>query len=193
MRCDFCYNKDIVFAKEGKTSFSQVLSFLKERVGLLDGVVLSGGEATYHNIILFCKEIKKLGFKIKLDTNGLNLNQVKELIELNLLDYIALDYKAPSYKFQEITHTNNFDLFSKTLDFIIKSNIDFEVRTTIHNDLLNEDDINFICSDLIKRKYNRPYYLQKFLETNNNIGKINQSTKVFNKSLLSDKLEIVWR
>ncbi len=193
MRCDYCYNKDIVFSKEGELSFSEVLSFLEKRVGLLDGIVLSGGEATLHSLIPFCKEIKKLGFKIKLDTNGLNFNQIQELIELNLLDYIALDYKAPAYKFKDITHSNQFVLFSQTLDMLIKNDIEFEVRTTVHNDLLNEDDINFICTDLIKRGYDKIYYLQSFLETNNNIGQLNQSSKIFDKLSLSNKLKIVWR
>ena len=193
MRCDYCYNNDIVFSKEGEYSFRDVLSFLEKRVGLLDGIVLSGGEASLHNLIPFCKEIKKLGFKIKLDTNGLNFHQIKDLVELDLLDYIALDYKAPSYKFKGITHSKQFKLFSKTLDLLIKNEIKFEVRTTVHNDLLNEDDINYICTDLIKRGYDTIYYLQGFLETNNNIGKINHSLKIFDKSLLSNRLKIVWR
>lgn len=81
MRCDFCYNKDIVFSKNGSLSLQDVLDFLNKRVGLLDAVVLSGGEATTHDLFNFCKEVKSLGFKIKLDTNGLNPNQVKLLIE----------------------------------------------------------------------------------------------------------------
>jgi len=193
MRCDYCYNKDIVFSKEGKLSFDEVLFFLKKRVGLLDAVVLSGGEATQHNLIPFCKEVKKLGYKIKLDTNGTNYEQLKSLIEFNLLDYIALDYKAPQQKFKEITHSNQFDIFSKSLDFLIKSGIDFEVRTTVHNDLLSENDINKIISDLVKRGYDKKYYIQEFQEFGENIGNISQSSNSFNKSFLLDALEIVWR
>ncbi len=193
MRCDYCYNKDIVFSKEGKFSFDEVFSFLKKRVGLLDAVVLSGGEATLHKLVPICKEIKKLGFKIKLDTNGTNPNQIKELIELNLLDYIALDYKAPQSKFQEITHSNQFDLFSKSLNFLIESDMEFEVRTTVHNDLLNENDINTIIGDLLKRGYNKNYYLQEYLNTDKNIGNITQSSKHCDKTLLIDSINIIWR
>ena len=89
MRCDYCYNKDIVFAKNGVYSYNDVIDFLKTRVGLLDAVVLSGGEATLHELVLFCKEIKKLGFLIKLDTNGTNPHAIKNLLDLNLLDFIA--------------------------------------------------------------------------------------------------------
>ncbi|MEA1955900.1 MAG: anaerobic ribonucleoside-triphosphate reductase activating protein, partial [Campylobacterota bacterium] len=147
MRCDYCYNKDIVFAKSGEFSFNDVLEFLKTRLNLLDAVVLSGGEATSHDLVEFCKAIKKLGFKIKLDTNGTNFKQVKELLGLGLVDFIALDYKAPKEKFGKITHSNRYDDFSKTLDLLIDASIEFEVRTTLHNDLLNTDDINYIIKD----------------------------------------------
>ena len=193
MRCDYCYNKDIVFNKDGKYSFNELLSFLEKRVGLLDAVVLSGGEATSHNLIPFCNEVKKLGFKIKLDTNGTNYNQIKKLIDLNLLDYIALDYKAPSYKFKEITHSNQFEIFSKTLDMLICSDIDFEVRTTVHNDLINENDINAIIGDLLKRGYHKTYYLQQFLKTEQNIGNISMPSNNFDKTLLLNDIDIIWR
>jgi len=193
MRCDFCYNKDIVFAKGGEYSYNDVLEFLKTRVNLLDAVVLSGGEATSHQLVEFCKQIKELGFLIKLDTNGTNYDSVKELVQLNLLDYVALDYKAPEEKFIQITHSNRYDEFSKTLDLLIKNNIEFEVRTTLHCDLLNVDDINSIINDLIFRGYDNKYYIQKFLLTEDNIGNLTRAATPFDKSKLSKALEIVWR
>ena len=193
MRCDFCYNRDIVFAKDGEYSYSDVLEFLKTRVNLLEAVVLSGGEATSHELVEFCKQIKKLGFLIKLDTNGTNYNSVKELLELNLLDYVALDYKAPEDKFMQITHSNRYDEFSKTLNLLIQSNIEFEVRTTLHCDLLNVDDINTIINDLIFRGYDNQYYIQKFLLTEDNIGNLSRASTNFDRSKLSKALEIVWR
>ncbi len=193
MRCDFCYNKDIVFAKDGEYSYSDVLEFLKTRVGLLDAVVLSGGEATSHELVDFCKQIKELGFLIKLDTNGTNYNSVKELLKLNLLDYVALDYKAPKNKFTQITHSNKYNEFSSTLNLLIESDINFEARTTLHNDLLNVNDINTIINDLKNRGYNNKYYLQKFLDTGENIGNLKNSSSTFNESELSKELEILWR
>ncbi len=193
LRCDYCYNKSIVFSKTGQMSLNDVLSFLKKRVGKLEGVVLSGGEASEHDLIPFCKEIKKLGFLIKLDTNGTNPKQIKQLLNLSLLDYIALDYKAPKYKFKAITHSNKFEQFSKTLDFLIASNFDFEVRTTLQADLLNEKDINFIISDLKTRGYQKEYFLQNFLETEQNIGNIKASKREFEKSKIINDLKVVWR
>ncbi|MEA1914676.1 MAG: anaerobic ribonucleoside-triphosphate reductase activating protein [Campylobacterota bacterium] len=193
MRCDYCYNKDIVFSKQGKFSFADMLTFLKNRIGLLDAVVLSGGEATAHDLIPFAIEVKKLGFLIKLDTNGTNFEQIKKLIQLNLVDYIALDYKAPKYKFTQITHSNQYELFSQSLDFLIVQEIDFEVRTTLHIDLLDEVDINFIMDDLHQRGYEKTYYIQDFMKTDDNIAGLKQSDKSFDKTLLGDYFKVVWR
>ncbi|MCK9473774.1 anaerobic ribonucleoside-triphosphate reductase activating protein [Sulfurimonas sp.] len=193
MRCDYCYNKDIVFAKDGKYSYRDILDFLKTRVNLLEAVVLSGGEASSYDLVLFCHKIKELGFKIKLDTNGTNYLHVKELIELNLLDYVALDYKAPKEKFTQITHSNKFDEFSKTLDFLIGNTINFEARTTLHSDLLNADDINEIIADLNSRGYKNNYYIQEFLDTGTSIADLKEPKNRFNRSLLHKDIKIVFR
>ena len=193
MRCDYCYNKDIVFAKDGKYSYEDILSFLKTRINLLEAVVLSGGEASSYDLNEFCREIKKLGFKIKLDTNGTNFLHVKELINSDLLDYVALDYKAPKTKFAQITHSNKFDEFSKTLDLLIESDLKFETRTTVHKDLLDEDDINEIIKDLKARGYKNDYYIQEFLDTGKNIADIQKSKKSFDRSLLHNDIQIVFR
>ena len=193
MRCDYCYNKEIVYAKNGNYSLNDALGFLKTRVGLLDGVVLSGGEATNYDLVEFCKEIKKLGFKIKLDTNGTNFSNLQTLCALKLLDYVALDYKAPSYKYQRITKSNKFDEFSKSLALLISGDIDFEVRTTLHADLLDEEDVNRIIEDLKSRAYSKTYYIQNFLDTNDNIGNLKSPRASFDKSKLLGGMEIVWR
>ncbi len=198
LRCDYCYNKDIVFAQSGKMSINDVLSFLDTRKNLLDGVVISGGEATNHNLVPFCKEIKNKNFKIKLDTNGINFEQIKQLLDLNLIDYIALDYKAPKYKFELLTHStlSKFDTFIKTLDYLMQINFNFEVRTTVHKDLLNENDINFIIYDLSKRGYKGKYFLQNFLDTGSNIANLKNQNQILNLDLIqdkNDKIEIKYR
>ena len=189
-RCDYCYNKDIVFAKKADKSFSDVLSFLDTRKNLLDGVVISGGEALGHDIIPFCKEVKSRGFKIKIDTNGTNYSQIMKIIDLKLVDYIALDYKAPKDKFLQLTHSTlkEFDNFSKTLDYLIKSKDleKFEVRTTVHGDLLTPGDINKIIDDLSARDYKGVYYLQNFLEADN-IGDLQKPDIIFDLEKLQVK------
>ncbi len=193
MRCDFCYNKDIVFAKNGAYSYEDILEFLKTRVNLLDAVVLSGGEATSHDLIEFCKEIKKLGFLIKLDTNGVNHEQIRKLLELDLLDFIALDYKAPKDKFIQITHSDRYSEFSNTLDMLLTCGIDFEVRTTLHSDLLDVDDINKIIRDLAQRGYVKQYYIQEFVDNGDNIANLKKPSLPFDKDSLLDRLKIIWR
>lgn len=194
MQCLYCYNDHIVNAKSGHLTVQELLDFLAQREGLLDGVVLSGGEATLQNLVFICKSIKKMNYKIKLDTNGLNTKLVDKLLDKELIDYVALDYKAPRYKFEEITQNKQFLLFEQTLQTLLQSNIDFEVRTTIHPDLLNHHDINFMINHLHSLGYDRPYYLQHFLETENNIGGLKMSEIIFDKSQLEqDKLNLVYR
>lgn len=193
MRCDYCYNKEIVFAKSGNYTTNDVLEFLKTRVNMLEAVVLSGGEASSHDLVEFCQDIKKLGFKIKLDTNGTYFWQVKELLDLKLLDFVALDYKAPKEKFTKITHSNKYDEFSKTLDYLLNEFEDFEVRTTLHSDLLNTNDINEIIKDLTSRGYNKNYYIQMFQDTGESIANLSTPRSSFDISLLLNDLNIVWR
>lgn len=192
-RCLYCYNDDIVYTKEGNYTQNDILDFLKTRVGLLDSVVLSGGEATVHNVIPICKEIKKLGFKIKLDTNATNLPQIKKLIELNLLDYIAIDFKAPKYKFEQIVGISMYDNTIKTIQYLINIDFNFELRTTINKALLDENDINSMIETISNLGYKNIYYLQNFLETSSNIGNISKSSFIDKTKINSLKLRVQYR
>ena len=192
-RCLYCYNDNIVYTKEGNYTQNNILDFLKTRIGLLDSVVLSGGEATVHNVIPICKEIKKLGFKIKLDTNATNLPQIKKLIELNLLDYIATDFKAPKYKFKEIVGVDMYDNTIKTIQYLISIDFTFELRTTINKSLLDENDINSMIETISNLGYKNIYYLQNFLETSSNIGNISKSSNIDKNKINTQNLSIQYR
>jgi len=193
MRCVYCYNKDIVFG-HGQISINDALAFLDTRKGLLEGVVLSGGDALlYDKLVDFTQEIKKREFKIKLDTNGINFKMIYELVERGLVDYIALDYKAPKEKYYEITKDRHFHIFSETLDYLIKKDFPFEVRTTVHSDLLRVEEINRIAKDLVKRNYKGTYYLQPFVYTDHTIGRVQKEKSSFDSSSLVDNIDIVWR
>ena len=192
-RCLYCYNNSIVYTKEGNYNQNNILDFLKTRIGLLDSVVLSGGEATVHNVIPICKEIKKLGFKIKLDTNATNLPQIKKLIELNLLDYIAIDFKAPNYKFKEIVGVDMYDNTIKTIQYLISIDFTFELRTTINKSLLDENDINSMIETISNLGYKNIYYLQNFLETSSNIGNISKSSNIDKNKINTQNLSIQYR
>ena len=192
-RCLYCYNDNIVYTKEGNYNQNNILDFLKTRIGLLDSVVLSGGEATVHNVIPICKEIKKLGLKIKLDTNATNLPQIKKLIELNLLDYIAIDFKAPKYKFKEIVGVDMYDNTIKTIQYLISIDFTFELRTTINKSLLDENDINSMIETISNLGYKNIYYLQNFLETSSNIGNISKSSNIDKSKINTQNLTIQYR
>lgn len=193
MRCPYCYNSAVVFGG-GNISIKNALDFLNSRKNRLTGVVLSGGECTlYPHLEAFIQEIKKLNFKIKIDTNGLNPSLVEKLVEKKLIDYIALDYKAPNYKFEKITKNKNFESFEETLKFLISVNFPFEVRTTVHSDLLNIEDINLIIDDLENKGYNNSYFLQNYLHVEDTIGKMNAQNRPIDISKLNKKIDIQLR
>ncbi|MBR2140863.1 MAG: anaerobic ribonucleoside-triphosphate reductase activating protein [Rickettsiales bacterium] len=192
MRCKFCHNAEFLEQNNGFLTEDYVLSFLKKRVGLFDGVVLSGGECTISDgFYNFVKNIKELGFKIKIDTNGLNYDMVVKLVEEKLIDFVALDFKGPRDKFSNITQiqTNMYDVFFKTLQFLIennnKNNVDLEIRTTVHTELLQEDDINKIINILDDLKYSKTYYIQNFRNDNKVI-----LVDLGNQKFLIDKIKI---
>lgn len=187
-RCPYCHNPEFINNKQTIIPENNVFDFLKTRIGLLDGVVLSGGECCLNNELYnFIQKIKKMGFLIKIDTNGTNFELIKKLIENNLVDFIALDYKAPKEKFELITKNNNFDNFEKTLNFLIEKNISMEVRTTIHTQLLDENDINKIIIDLKNRNYNKTYHIQNFRNDNKNtLENLPEQDRILDKTKINN-------
>lgn len=177
MRCSYCYNPDIVFGK-GQTRIADALLFIESRKGLLDGVVLSGGECTlYKEIIPLANEIKKNGMLLKIDTNGSHPERIQELVEQNLMDYVSLDFKALPHKFEAITQSNCYSKFEQTLALLQKSGIPFEVRTTFHSALFSEHDLTAMTDHLASLGYSGKYYLQNFVNDTKTIGDIQQRHK----------------
>lgn len=173
MKCKYCHNVEFFDQNNNFVEENDVLDFLKSRIDLFDGVVLSGGECTLEkDIYNFIRKIKELGFKIKVDTNGLNTEIIKNLTENNLVDFFALDFKAIRNKFNLITQIPEklYKNFEETLNFLISklldNKIDLEIRTTVHTDLLQENDINEIIRLLDSLRYSRIYYIQNFRNDN---------------------------
>lgn len=193
MRCAYCYNPDIVLGK-GKKTIKEALDFINTRKGLLDGVVLSGGESTlYKELPEIAREIKQLGFLVKLDTNGSNPDCVSIMIKEKLVDYVSLDFKALPDKFESITQSDFFSEVEKTLLLLLRSSIPFEVRTTVHSDLLSHQDIQAMISYLEKHQYSGKFYLQNYLNNTETIGNIKNSHKRINRSEFRSPLEITIR
>lgn len=194
MRCLYCYNPEIVLGK-GSLSFEKILSFLQSRKNLLDAVVFSGGECLLHKkIIALITEVKKMGFLVKVDTNGSSPDVMQELLNKNLIDYVALDYKAPKSKFKAITQSDLFDAFEKTLDLILQAKIPFEVRTTYHSDLLTEDDLAKMILFLETKNYSGNYYIQYFKNNVETLSKLERSNnKIDYEKLSTTTIKIILR
>lgn len=165
MACGYCHNPELVLGGLKKLPSQQVRQFLESRKGLLEGVVLSGGECTLSRALPeFAVFLKKLGYKIKVDTNGTNPYMIGYLLAERLVDFVALDFKAPHDKFTGITGFDNYNLFEQSLKLLCRSDIPLEIRTTVHADQLNADDVNNILSTLSDFGFNGRYYLQRFKE-----------------------------
>jgi len=194
MRCLYCYNPEIVMGK-GTISFEKILRFLQSRKNLLDAVVLSGGECLLHkNIIQLIADIKQMGFLVKIDTNGSKPEVLKELIANKLIDYVALDFKAMPSQFEKITQSDLFQPFEKSLQLLIKNKLSFEVRTTVHSDLINEKDIRLMIEYLENNNYVGNYYLQHFVNGVETLGPLGYSNRALENEILStEKIKVYFR
>lgn len=193
MKCDYCYNPEIVFGK-GMFYFSEIYSFLKSRKNLLDAVVLSGGECLIHkDIIPFIKLVKSLGFLIKVDTNGSQLKVLEKLIEENLIDYVALDFKGPKEKFFTITKSDFYTQFISSFELLQASFIPFEVRTTYHSSLLNPEDIVAMQDVLLELGYDKTYFIQNFRNYQNTIAPLADSQSISEKDIHQNMTKIIFR
>lgn len=172
MRCQYCYNIEIVKGK-GHLSYDEVLSFLDTRKNLLDAVVLSGGECMLHiRIEPFIRNIKQRNLLVKIDTNGSNPRAIAKLLRENLIDYVALDFKALKDRFHKVTGSDHFHEFEKTLDLLLNAQIPFEVRTTVHSNLLDENELIRMADYLKQKGYSGTYYLQRFFNNTPTLGQM---------------------
>lgn len=166
-RCPFCYNTALVLhpEEEETTPFERVEEYLKKQRGWIDGVCLTGGEPTVHSDLPdLCSKLKGMGFQVKVDTNGTNPAMVRALMEKEIVDYIALDIKAPLTveKYSGATGVNAEKLLGRveeTVQILLRSEIDYEFRTTVVPTLHKEEDIEKICRGIEGCK---KYVLQRF-------------------------------
>lgn len=164
-RCPYCHNPELVsFNREGLIEENYILSFLEERRGKIDGVVLTGGEPTLQSdLVDFLREIKNLGFLVKLDTNGSCPEIIEELLEAKLLNYIAMDVKASLENYSEIINVKvDIEKIKKSIDIIMHSGVSYEFRTTIVKSQLKRDDILKIGESIRSAEL---YVLQSFRPT----------------------------
>lgn len=166
-RCPFCHNSSLVLhpAVQPEISKEEILSFLKKRKGILDGVCISGGEpALAEDLGSFLKDIKLLGYDIKLDTNGSRPSVVKAIVKAGLADKVAMDIKASPDNYHALCGLPHPDLDSirETADFLLEEFVDYEFRTTVVKELHTEKDFREIGLWL---KNAKAYYLQAYKDS----------------------------
>lgn len=188
--CPFCYNKNLVEGKVGIIPEYEIFSFLKKRKGLIEGLVISGGEPLMQKDITgFCEKVKKLGYLIKIDTNGMYPDKLKELIDKKLVDYISMDIKAPKNKYNDLSGVKtDVKKIEKSIQIIRSNNVDYEFKTTFVPDLLSIQDIIDIGKWL---KGSKKFYLQQFRNDAPVISPDLENLQAYSKEELKKALEKV--
>jgi len=194
MRCPFCYNKSLVLYPERMPTISkeQIENYLRTNRKWIDGVVITGGEPTVHrDLPLLCREMKKIGFRIKVDTNGTNPTMISELIRKKLVDYVALDVKGPLTKEKYstacgINATSFLKKIEKTIQVLLNDAVDYEFRTTVVPTIHHTGDIEKICQTL---KGCEKYALQNFKSEAETLDSKYQSLKPFSKTQMDGFLQ----
>ena len=166
-RCPFCHNAALVthIDKETYIDIDEVLAYLKKRQGLLDGVVITGGEPLLQDgIEEFIAEIKSLGYSVKLDTNGSFPEKLISIVEKGLVDYVAMDIKNSKEKYGKTIGVNDFDIapIERSVDFLLQGKVDYEFRTTIVDGFHTLQDIQDI---VVWIKGAHKYFLQNFVDS----------------------------
>ena len=166
-RCPFCQNSSLVLhpSMQPEISEEEVLTFLKKRTGILEGVCISGGEPTLSTDLEdFIQRIRQLGYPVKLDTNGSHPEILKNLAEKDLIQMAAVDIKACRENYPSLTGLlqPDLDAVQETVDFLLHGNLDYEFRTTVVRELHNEEDFLRIGTWL---KGAKTYYLQAYKDS----------------------------
>jgi pyruvate formate lyase activating enzyme len=150
-RCPFCHNRDAVLDPEGfdEIPFSEVEEYIRSNLEFIDGVVVSGGEPTLHSDLPdLIRRLKKIGTKVKLDTNGTNPDMLKDLIDSDLIDYVAMDLKAPlNEKYDDLSGVSvDLDKIKRSIEILESSGVEHEFRTTVVPILLTAQDVEAIAA-----------------------------------------------
>ncbi len=191
-KCGFCHNSALVIGADKLPLIpeQEVLSYLEKRKGILDAVCISGGEPTLQpDLKEFCSKVKKLGYKIKLDTNGTNPTLVKELFNEGLVDYFAMDIKNDRDSYASIIGFDKYDItkIQETVSFFLNGGVPYEFRTTIIAEFHKEQNIREIGKWI---KGADKYFLQKFKNSENciesHLSAVDDNTVLKFKDILSE-------
>ncbi len=164
LRCPFCHNSALAEADSGGVSEEAFFAFLEKRAGILDGVCVTGGEpAMQPDIKNFLERVKKMGYAVKLDTNGCFPDMLGAVVEQGLVDYVAMDLKSAPAGYAAAAGMHAFDIGSvrESITFLLNGPVDYEFRTTVVRQL-HDAQVLRDAAHLIKGA--KRYYLQKFVD-----------------------------
>lgn len=166
-RCPFCHNSGLVLnPRENNNLEKDVLQYLSGRKHLIDGVCITGGEPLLQpDLIDFISTVKELGYKVKLDTNGYSPEKLKEILDLQLVDYVAMDIKSGERTYSKVCGVPiDFSKILKSIELLKESQIPFEFRTTAVKHLHTLADFREMAR--LTENADR-YYIQKFVDSGN--------------------------
>ncbi|KUK77605.1 MAG: Uncharacterized protein XD93_0212 [candidate division WS6 bacterium 34_10] len=182
LKCPYCHNPELVIhpcQKENLYSEDYILDYLKHREGLIDALVITGGEPTLQSdLIPFIKRVKELGILVKLDTNGILDDIVEDIIKQDIVDYWAMDIKYPTEYFNE--YGLDSKSIEKSIEMIMNSGKEYEFRTTYVKGIHSIEDAKSI-GKMIKGAKN--YYIQNFRKGKTINPKLNESNSFTEKEL----------
>ncbi len=172
-RCPYCFSKENVLPELAKKNSSipekEILSFLKGKREWIDTVLITGGEPTLHKSLpKFCAKLKKIGYRVKIETNGSNPEMIELLVKNRLVDCLSIDIKAPKGKYSKVIGISKVSVFyllekiERTINLTKKSDIDYEFKTTVVPQILSKKDVLEIIKWL---KPAKKFVIQKFKPT----------------------------
>lgn len=195
-RCPFCHNASLVVDTDFDEAMTndEFFSFLRKRKGVLDGVCITGGEPLIHNDVEdFIREIKSLGYLVKLDTNGSFPDKLKRLVESGIVDYVAMDIKNSKENYFLASGTQDIDIskIEESVEFLKEKTVDYEFRTTAVKGIHTENDFNNIAMWISS---DSKYFIQNYIDSGDTIDgrtHINPSFSGFSKEEIEHFREIV--
>lgn len=191
-RCKFCHNKELVLNSEKieNIDLSTIKEYLAANREFVDGIVITGGEpCMYSWINELCQELKLLGFEIKLETNGSFPEKLKELIELKLIDYVAMDLKTSFEDYSKIVNSDIDILKIQQSILILKEFGNYEFRITMFPEI-TQDNLAELVSYLKENKANKALFLQQF-RAENCLDELTNKIKPYSQEELENFLELI--
>lgn len=190
LRCPFCYNPELVFGFFDRISEKKVSDELEKRIDIIEAVSITGGEPTIQGDLRdYIESLKERGLLVKIDTNGTKPEVLDDLIEHDLIDYVAMDVKTSPDKYNLLRNPAiSPSTIKESIKIIKNSDIEYEFRTTVVPGIVMKEDIINIAEMISPAKR---YYLQQFEENRTHLSPIYNSVEPYTKSELRDMLKSI--